>query len=94
MKIDLKQPSTKKGLALIGAGIALATGHPELLTASVTPEGVQMGGLIGVAAPILLGLWETIRDESSWLKEVQNKYSNITASLDKRVLELEKKTSI
>ncbi len=94
MKIDLKQPSTKKGLALIGAGIALATGHPELLTASVTPEGVQMGGLIGVAAPILLGLWETIRDESSWLKEVQHKYSNITASLDKRVLELEKKTSI
>ncbi|MFH4721744.1 hypothetical protein [Vibrio alginolyticus] len=63
MKIDLKQPSTKKGLGLIGAGIALAVGHPELLTASVTTEGVQMGGLIGVAAPILLGLWETIRDE-------------------------------
>ncbi|MDN4693369.1 hypothetical protein QYZ44_12000 [Vibrio parahaemolyticus] len=48
---------------MLGAGIALATGHPELLTASVTPEGVQMGGLIGVAAPMLLGLWETIRDE-------------------------------
>ncbi|EPF7978814.1 hypothetical protein ACSVUT_004615 [Vibrio harveyi] len=63
MKIDLKQPSTKKGIALLGAGIALATGHPELLTASVTPEGVQVGGLIGVAAPMLLGLWETIRDE-------------------------------
>lgn len=63
MNIDLKQPSTKKGLALIGAGITLAVGHPELLTASVTPEGVQMGGLIGVAAPMLLGLWETIRDE-------------------------------
>lgn len=63
MKIDLKQPSTKKGLALIGAGIALATGHPELLTASVTTEGMQMGGLIGVVAPILLGVWEAIRNE-------------------------------
>ncbi|MGV2990065.1 hypothetical protein ACE1OE_20725 [Vibrio sp. E150_011] len=63
MKIDLNQPSTKKGLALIGAGVALATGHPELLTASVTPEGVQMGGVIGVVAPLLLGLWEAIRDE-------------------------------
>lgn len=48
MKIDLKQASTKKGVALIGAGVALATGHPELLTASVTSEGVQLGGLIGV----------------------------------------------
>ena len=63
MKIDLNQPSTKKGLALIGAGVALATGHPELLTASVTSEGVQMGGVIGVVAPLLLGLWEAIRDE-------------------------------
>ncbi|GMQ45371.1 hypothetical protein [Vibrio sp. 10N] len=63
MKIDLKQASTKKGLALIGAGVALATGHPELLTASVTPEGLQVGGLIGVAAPILVGLWEAVRDE-------------------------------
>lgn len=65
MKIDLKQSSTKKGLALIGVGIALAAGHPELLTASVTPEGVKMGGLIGVAAPIFLGLWESLRDENN-----------------------------
>lgn len=45
VKIDLKQASTKKGLALIGAGVALATGHLELLTTSVTPESVQVGGL-------------------------------------------------
>ncbi|EKO4002937.1 hypothetical protein DXJ58_22285 [Vibrio fluvialis] len=61
--IDLDQPSTKKGLALIGAGAALAAGHPELITASVTAEGVQYGGLIGTALPVLLGLWETFRKE-------------------------------
>lgn len=67
MKIDLKQASTKKGLALIGAGVALATGHPELLTASVTLEGLQVGGLIGVAAPIVIGIWECLRDGyKSW----------------------------
>ncbi|WP_172571305.1 hypothetical protein [Vibrio fluvialis] len=61
--IDLDQPSTKKGLALIGAGAALAAGHPELITASVTVEGVQYGGLIGTALPVVLGLWETFRKE-------------------------------
>ncbi len=33
------QPSTQKGVALVGAGIALASGHPDLLTASVTTDG-------------------------------------------------------
>ena len=61
--IDLDQPSTQKGLALVGAGVALAAGHPELLTASVTAEGVQYGGLIGTAIPVILGLWEIIRNE-------------------------------
>lgn len=63
LKQWFNQPSTKKGLALVGAGAALAVGHPELITASVTPEGVQYGGLIGTAAPILLGIWEMLRDE-------------------------------
>ena len=63
MKIDLKQPSTKKGIALLGAGIALATGHPELLTASVSEAGVQYGGFLGAFVPLAIGLWETIRDE-------------------------------
>ncbi|MFB9133513.1 hypothetical protein M1D72_10535 [Vibrio sp. AK197] len=61
--IDLTQPSTKKGVALIGAGIALAAGHPEIITASVTPEGVEYGGIVGTAVPVLLGLWETFRKE-------------------------------
>ena len=56
MKVDFKQLSTKKGLALIGAGIALAAGHPELLTASVSETGVQYGGLLGTLVPLAIGL--------------------------------------
>ncbi|PJC85708.1 hypothetical protein CSW98_14115 [Vibrio sp. HA2012] len=63
LNIDLEQPSTKKGLALVGAGIALTAGHPELLTATVTDSGIHYGGLIGTTIPILVGVWETIRDE-------------------------------
>ncbi|MFL9755381.1 hypothetical protein BCV26_002355 [Vibrio cyclitrophicus] len=63
MKVDFKQLSTKKGLALIGAGIALAAGHPELLTASVSETGVQYGGLLGTLVPLAIGLWETLRNE-------------------------------
>ncbi|EKO3870540.1 hypothetical protein P0E20_004547 [Vibrio harveyi] len=64
MKIDLKQLSTKKGLALVGAGIALTAGHPELLTASVSETGVQYGGLLGTLVPLAIGLWETLRNEN------------------------------
>ncbi|ARC94920.1 hypothetical protein B6A42_25990 (plasmid) [Vibrio coralliilyticus] len=61
--ININEPSTKKGIALIGSGAALAMGHPELLTASITESGVQYGGLIGTAVPVALGIWETIRKE-------------------------------
>ncbi|KFI09404.1 hypothetical protein IX95_24455 [Vibrio sp. B183] len=61
--INIDEPSTKKGIALIGSGAALAMGHPELLTASITESGVQYGGLIGTAVPVALGIWETIRKE-------------------------------
>lgn len=57
------QPSTRKCLALLGAGAALVAGHPELITASVSADGVQFGGLIGASDPIVFGLWETLRNE-------------------------------
>lgn len=60
---DLDQPSTKKGIALLGAGVALATGHPELITASITAEGGQYGGIISTTIPVVMGLWETFRNE-------------------------------
>ncbi|WP_428786826.1 hypothetical protein [Vibrio splendidus] len=55
--------STKKGLALLGSGAALVAGHPELVTASVSADDVQFGGIIGVSALIVFGLWETLRNE-------------------------------
>ncbi|WP_299695636.1 hypothetical protein, partial [uncultured Vibrio sp.] len=63
LSIDLEQPSTQKGIALLGAGVALVSGHPELLTATVTEAGVQYGGLIGTVVPLVMGLWETLRNE-------------------------------
>ncbi|MEZ9745342.1 hypothetical protein AB4320_11725 [Vibrio splendidus] len=55
--------STKKGLALLGAGAVLVVGHPELITVSVSADCVQFGGIIGVSAPIVFGLWETLCNE-------------------------------
>ncbi|HDY7475768.1 TPA: hypothetical protein RQK49_002036 [Vibrio vulnificus] len=63
IKERLKEPSTKKGLALVAAGATLAIGRPELITASVSEAGIQWGGLIGTAVPLVLGLWETVRKE-------------------------------
>ncbi len=63
LSIDIGLSSTKKGLALLGAGAALVVGHPELVTASVSADGVQFGGIIGASAPIVFGLWETLRNE-------------------------------
>ncbi|MDB1122842.1 hypothetical protein [Vibrio algarum] len=61
--LDLSQPSTKKGLVLVASGAALATGHPELISASVTGSGVQIGGLIGATVPLLIGIYEALRNE-------------------------------
>ena len=58
-----QEPSTKKGVGLVAAGVTLAIGHPELITASVTDSGVQWGGIVGTAAPVLIGLWEAVRNE-------------------------------
>ncbi|PTO51335.1 hypothetical protein CWN94_21900 [Vibrio splendidus] len=55
--------STKKGLALLGAGAALVAGHSEHITASVSVDDAQFGGIIGASAPIVFGLWETLRNE-------------------------------
>jgi len=67
LKEQLKQPSTQKGLALMVSGVALAAGHPEIITASVTESGVQYGGIAGTLLPVALGIYETIRNENKGL---------------------------
>lgn len=63
LKQWFKQPSTKKGLALVGAGAALVSGHPELLSVSFAGDSIQYGGLIGAMAPVLIGTYEVMRNE-------------------------------
>ena len=63
LKKQWEQPSTKKGIGLIAAGATLAIGHPQLITASVTEAGIQWGGVIGTTVPMLIGAWETVRNE-------------------------------
>ena len=63
LKKQWQQPSTKKGLGLVAAGVTLAIGRPELITASVSEAGVQWGGLVGTTVPLVIGLWETVRNE-------------------------------
>ncbi|WP_276605532.1 hypothetical protein [Vibrio tasmaniensis] len=41
----------------------MLSGHPELITASVSADGVQFGGIIGASGSIVFGLWETLRNE-------------------------------
>lgn len=63
----LQQGSTWRGLALLGSGIALATGDVHLFNASIDSTGIHMGGLIGdsltALTPILIGVYETVKDE-------------------------------
>ncbi|PKF49024.1 hypothetical protein AT251_21895 [Enterovibrio nigricans] len=59
----LKQPSTYKGLALLGSMAAVATGNGHLFTAEMTNTGMVYGGMIGTLVPTVLGLWETLRNE-------------------------------
>lgn len=57
------QPSTKRGIALIVAGVAAATGHTDLFTAHISDAGVDVGGVVGTLVPVVIGLWEALRNE-------------------------------
>lgn len=77
MKKLLKQASTWRGLALLAGSAASIFGYGDLFSASVTSEGVQMGGAVGSAlafgAPLAIGLYETVRDEVKGAKKVLEK---------------------
>ena len=62
-KVKNVQPSTLRGMALLGSVVAAGTGHGSLFSAEMTESGVQMGGVIGVAVPVIVGAYDAIRDE-------------------------------
>lgn len=64
IKKYLDQPSTKKGLVVLGSAVAVAIGNPELFTVTVTESGAQLGGLIGTVVAGVMGLLEVLRDEN------------------------------
>lgn len=57
------QSSTKRGIALIIAGVAAATGHADLFTAHISDAGVDLGGIVGTLIPVGVGVWEALRNE-------------------------------
>ncbi|WP_311568392.1 hypothetical protein [Photobacterium arenosum] len=61
--IKLNQSSTWRGLALVGSTIAAVFGYGHLFSAEVSDAGVQLGGVIGMAVPFVVGAYDAIRDE-------------------------------
>ncbi|WP_406733485.1 hypothetical protein RJD39_04880 [Vibrio scophthalmi] len=70
----LKQKSTWRGVALLAGTAASVMGYGNLFSASVSNEGVQLGGAIGnalaIGAPLAIGIYDTIRDEVKGAKKV------------------------
>ncbi|MFL9752016.1 hypothetical protein BCV12_007060 [Vibrio cyclitrophicus] len=58
----LFEKSTFKGLALLGSVVAAVTGYGHLFSVEVTEAGVNYGGVVGLAIPAVLGVWEALPD--------------------------------
>ncbi len=61
--IKFNQSSTWRGFALILSVVAAVTGHADLFNATLGSSGLEFGGVIGVAIPAIIGVYETLRDE-------------------------------
>lgn len=61
--MKFNQSSTWRGLALIGSTIAAVAGYGHFFSAEITQTGVQFGGVIGLAVPAIIGVYDAIRDE-------------------------------
>ncbi|MFW7525316.1 hypothetical protein ACODM8_14435 [Vibrio ostreicida] len=65
--MKFNQTSTWRGLTLIGSAVAAFLGYGDLFSASVSTDGVELGGIIGqtvsVLIPASIGVYETVRDE-------------------------------
>ncbi|WP_231637469.1 hypothetical protein [Salinivibrio sp. KP-1] len=59
----ISQGSTWRGLALLGSAAAGVLGYGDLVSVSVANDGLQFGGVLGVAVPTLIGAYEVARNE-------------------------------
>ncbi|MCC5516663.1 hypothetical protein A165_25270 [Vibrio tasmaniensis ZS-17] len=57
------QPSTIKGLTLLLSTVAAFFGYGNLFSAEITDQGLELGGVIGAAVPVAVGVYEVVRDE-------------------------------
>lgn len=63
MKGLLQQPSTWRGLLLLGSSAAAFLGYGHLFSADIAENGVRFGGVVGAAVPVAIGIYDTLRDE-------------------------------
>lgn len=78
--MKFNQTSTWRGLVLIGSAVAAIFGYGDLFNASITADGVQMGGVIGQAAavivPAAIGVYDAVRDEVKGAEKLLDKQAS------------------
>lgn len=75
MKMKL-QPSTIRGLTLIASTVAAFLGYGHLFSAEITEQGINLGGAIGAAVPVAVGVYEVVRDEIKGARKLLDKVSH------------------
>jgi hypothetical protein len=66
----LKQPSTLKGLTLLASSAAVMFGYGDIFNVELNNGGLKLGGAIGAAVPVALGVWEVVRNEYNGAKKL------------------------
>jgi len=70
------QPSTVRGLTLLLSTLAAFFGYGHLFSAEITSQGVELGGVIGAAVPVAIGVYEVVRDEVKGARKLIEKVDN------------------
>ncbi|WP_406733443.1 hypothetical protein RJD39_04740 [Vibrio scophthalmi] len=74
--MKFNQSSTWRGLVLIASAAAAFLGYGDLFNASISGDGVQLGGVIGqavaIGTPLAIGVYDAVRDEVKGNKYERN----------------------
>ena len=70
IKQFLKEPSTMRGIALLGASVATATGNGELFNANISDSGIELGGFLVALVTFVTGLFDFTPDKYKLNKAV------------------------